>query len=121
MGKVLPNKAVRFDEDGILIVASRHPINCRYTWCDPGINEKSFLPSAEVKTWDVGHLDEDGFLYIHGRVDDIVTVTNGRNVLVRAIEEGCASTRAYRSACSTAPASPSSRRSFRCGGGCGGR
>ncbi|WP_053074303.1 AMP-binding protein [Chromobacterium sp. LK1] len=88
VGKVLPNKAVRFDEDGILIVASRHPINCRYTWCDPGINEKSFLPSAEVKTWDVGHLDEDGFLYIHGRVDDIVTVTNGRNVLVRAIEEG---------------------------------
>ena len=88
VGKVLPNKAVRFDEDGILIVASRHPINCRYTWCDPGINEKSFLPSAEVKTWDVGHLDEDGFLYIYGRVDDIVTVTNGRNVLVRAIEEG---------------------------------
>ncbi|MBN3003488.1 AMP-binding protein [Chromobacterium alkanivorans] len=88
VGQVLPGKSVRFDQDGILIVASRHPVNCRYTWCDPGINEKSFLPSAEVKTWDLGHLDADGFLYIHGRIDDIVTVTNGRNVLVRPIEEG---------------------------------
>lgn len=88
VGKVLPNKSIRFDQDGVLIVASRHPVNCRYTWCDPGVSEKSFLPSAEVKTWDLGHVDEDGFLYIHGRVDDVLTMASGRNVLARPLEEG---------------------------------
>jgi long-chain acyl-CoA synthetase len=87
VGKVLPNKTVRFDRDGILIVGSRHPVNLGYTWCAPGINEKMFLPTGEVKTYDVAHLDEDGFLYIHGRVDDILTVGCGYNVLAPLVEE----------------------------------
>ena len=87
VGRVLPGKSVRFDRDGILIVASRHPVNCRYTWCGEGVNEKTFLPSGEVKTWDLGHVDDDGFLYIAGRVDDVLTLSGGRNVLVRLIEE----------------------------------
>ncbi|MER8013110.1 AMP-binding protein [Streptomyces griseoluteus] len=87
VGKVLPNKTVRFDRDGILIVGSRHPVNQRYTWCAAGVNEKMFLPTGEVKTYDVGHIDEDGFLFIHGRVDDILTVGLGYNVLAPPIEE----------------------------------
>lgn len=87
VGKVLPNKTVRFDRDGVLIVGSRTPVNCRYTWCAPGTNERTFLPTGEVKTYDLGRIDEDGFLYIEGRVDDIVTLSNGRNVLVRLVEE----------------------------------
>ena len=31
-GKVLPNKRVRFDDDGTLIVGSRHPVNTHYSW-----------------------------------------------------------------------------------------
>ncbi|MFJ8011426.1 AMP-binding protein [Streptomyces sp. NPDC096339] len=87
VGKVLPNKTVRFDRDGILIVGSRHPVNHRYTWCSPGTNEKMFLPTGEVKTYDVGTLDEDGYLYIHGRVDDVLTVSGGYNVLAPLVEE----------------------------------
>lgn len=87
VGRVVPGKTVRFDRDGILIVGSRHPVNCRYTWCGEGVNEKTFLPSGEVKTWDLGHVDADGFLYIHGRADDVLTLSSGRNVLVRLIEE----------------------------------
>ncbi|MBA3774507.1 MAG: AMP-binding protein [Ramlibacter sp.] len=87
VGQVLPNKTVRFDKDGILIVGSTSPVNCRYTWCGEGVNAKTFLPTAEVKTWDLGHLDADGFLYIHGRADDVLSLSSGRNVLVRPIEE----------------------------------
>ncbi|HEV7368046.1 AMP-binding protein [Arenibaculum sp.] len=87
VGRVLPNKTVRFDGDGVLIVASRHPVNTRYTWCAPGDNERMFLPSGEVRTQDLGYMDEDGFLYILGRVDDVITLSSGRNVLVRLIEE----------------------------------
>ncbi|MFI0366414.1 AMP-binding protein [Actinomadura sp. 1N219] len=35
---------------------------------------------------DVGHLDEDGRLYVHGRDDDMI-VSGGENVFPRAIEE----------------------------------
>ncbi|GAA4291959.1 AMP-dependent synthetase/ligase [Streptomyces venetus] len=87
VGKVLPNKTVRFDRDGVLIVGSRHPVNHRYTWCAPGTNEKMFLPTGEVRTHDIGHLDDDGFLFIHGRVDDVLTVSSGYNVLAPLVEE----------------------------------
>lgn len=87
VGRVLPNKRIRFDADGVLIVGSRNGVNSRYAWCTPGDSERMFLPTGEVRTFDLGHVDEDGFLYIHGRVDDVLTLSNGRNILVRPIEE----------------------------------
>ncbi|WP_426368077.1 AMP-binding protein [Streptomyces sp. E-08] len=87
VGQVLPHKRIRFDEDGVLIVGSSAPVNTRYTWCAPGTSEKVFLPTGEVRTYDVGHVDEDGFLYIDGRVDDIVTLSGALNVLVPLVEE----------------------------------
>lgn len=87
VGKVLPNKTVRFDEKGVLIVASRHPVNTGYTWCAAGDNEKMFLTTGEVYTQDMGYLDEDGYLYIQGRVDDTVALSIGLNVVVRPIED----------------------------------
>ncbi|MFI7098165.1 AMP-binding protein [Streptomyces sp. NPDC050161] len=87
VGRVLPHKRIRFDKDGILIVGSSHPVNTRYTWCAPGANERVFLPTGEVKTYDIGHVDEDGFLYIDGRVDDTVTLSGALNILVPLVEE----------------------------------
>jgi len=87
VGKVLPSKTARFDKDGVLIVGSRHPVNTRYTWSAPGTNEKIFLPTGEVKTHDVGYVDEDGFLFIQGRVDDVLALGTGYNVLAPMIEE----------------------------------
>jgi long-subunit acyl-CoA synthetase (AMP-forming) len=87
VGKPLPHKRVRFDRDGVLVVGTDHPVNTRYTWSAPGASEKVYLPTGEVRTYDVGHLDEDGFLYIDGRVDDIVTLSAALNILVPAVEE----------------------------------
>ncbi|QQC87155.1 AMP-binding protein [Streptomyces alfalfae] len=87
VGRVLPHKWIRFDKDGVLIVGSSHPLNTRYTSCPPGASERTFLPTGEVKTYDVGHVDEDGFLYIDGRVDDIVSLSTALNILVPAVEE----------------------------------
>lgn len=87
VGQVLPTKSVRVDKDGILIVGSRYPVNCRYTWCAPGANEKTFLPTAEVRTFDLGHIDEQGFLYVDGRTDDVLALSTGRNVLTTLVEE----------------------------------
>ncbi|MFE7512766.1 AMP-binding protein [Streptomyces sp. NPDC057540] len=87
VGRVLPHKRIRFDRDGVLVVGTDAPVNTRYTWCAPGANEKAFLPTGEVRTHDIGHVDEDGFLYIDGRVDDIVTLSGALNILVPLVEE----------------------------------
>ncbi|MET8849732.1 AMP-binding protein [Amycolatopsis sp. NPDC004625] len=87
VGRLLPGKTVRFAENGALIFGSRHPVNTRYTWAAPGVNEQTFLPTGEVKTADLGHLDEDGFLYLRGRIDDYFSLTTGRTVFVSKIEE----------------------------------
>ncbi|RXH11361.1 AMP-binding protein [Bradyrhizobium guangzhouense] len=87
VGKPIDGKRVSIDEEGIVVVHSTFPVNTSYLFCAPGDSERIFQPDGSVRTGDLGRIDEDGFLYILGRADDIVVLTNGRNVLVRTIEE----------------------------------
>lgn len=87
VGKPIDGKHVSIDEDGIVVVRSDFPVNTQYLFCAPGDSERLFQPDGSVRTGDLGRIDEDGFLYILGRADDVVVLTNGRNVLVRPIEE----------------------------------
>jgi long-chain acyl-CoA synthetase len=87
VGKPIDGKHVSIDEEGIVVVRSAFPVNTSYLFCAPGDSERIFQPDGSVRTGDLGRFDEDGFLYILGRADDIVVLTNGRNILVRPIEE----------------------------------
>ncbi|MCX5386208.1 AMP-binding protein [Streptomyces sp. NBC_00083] len=87
VGKVLRGKEVLLDEDGVILVRSEHPVNRRYTFAEPGDSERMFLPDGVVRTGDLGHVDEDGFLFIRGRADDVIVLGNGKKVIVRPIEE----------------------------------
>ncbi|WP_338426269.1 AMP-binding protein [Sphingopyxis kveilinensis] len=87
VGKPINGKQVSIDADGIVVVRSDFPVNTRYLFCAPGESERIFQRDGSVRTGDLGRFDADGFLYILGRADDIVVLTNGRNVLVRPIEE----------------------------------
>jgi long-chain acyl-CoA synthetase len=87
VGQVLPGKKVLLDPDGLISVWSEHPVNWRYEYAAPGESERVFAPDGTVRTSDLGSLDQDGFLYIRGRADDIVVLDNGVNVVVRPIEE----------------------------------
>ncbi|MFL6652706.1 MAG: AMP-binding protein [Sulfurifustaceae bacterium] len=87
VGRPLPGKRVSIDDDGVVIVSSDFPVNREYLFCSPGESELIFRPDGSVRTGDLGRIDADGFLYILGRADDIVVLENGRNILVRPIEE----------------------------------
>jgi long-chain acyl-CoA synthetase len=87
VGQVLPGKKVLFDEDGRISVHSDHPVNRRYEYAPPGDSERVFGPGGVVRTGDLGYLDDDGFLFILGRADDVIVLDNGRKVIVRPIEE----------------------------------
>ncbi|ASW55615.1 AMP-binding protein [Plantactinospora sp. KBS50] len=87
VGRVLPGKRVIIGDDGVISVHSDDPVGLGYTYAAPGESERIFGPDGTVRTGDLGHLDEDGFLYIEGRADDVIVLDNGRKVIVRPIEE----------------------------------
>lgn len=87
VGRVIPGKRVYLDEEGGIIVHSDKPVNRRYAYCEPGESEQVFLPNGDVRTGDIGYFDEDGYLYISGRLNDRISLANGQNVLLRPIEE----------------------------------
>ncbi len=86
-GQVLPHKRVRIDEHGVLYVGSDQPVNTRYLFGAPGDSERVFMQGGEVRTGDLARIDEDGFLYILGRGDDVIVLASGKNVLAPRIEE----------------------------------
>jgi len=87
VGQVLPGKRVTVGEDGVLTVHSDYPVAEGYTYAEPGATERMFGPGGAVRTGDLGHLDEDGFLFVHGRADDVLVLENGRKIVARTIED----------------------------------
>lgn len=87
VGKVLRGKEVLIDEDGVISVRSDRPVGYAYAYAAPGDSERVFGPDGTVRTGDLGYLDEDGFLFIRGRADDVIVLDNGKKVVVRPIEE----------------------------------
>lgn len=87
VGQVLRGKEVLIGEDGVVRVRSEHPVNVRYAYAQPGDSERVFEPDGTVRTGDLGYVDEDGFLFIRGRADDVIVLDNGKKIVVRPIEE----------------------------------
>ncbi len=87
VGQVLPGKKVLIDAGGVVSVHSDFPVNRRYEYAAPGESERVFGPDGTVRTGDLGYLDDDGFLYIRGRADDVIVLDNGKKVIVRPLEE----------------------------------
>jgi long-chain acyl-CoA synthetase len=87
VGQVLPGKKVLLDADGVISVHSDYPVNIRYEYAPPGESERVFAPDGTVRTGDLGYIDEDGFLFIRGRADDVIVLDNGKKVIVRPLEE----------------------------------
>ncbi|MFD6161626.1 AMP-binding protein [Nocardia sp. NPDC060256] len=94
VGRVVPGKEVLFDADGVISVRSDHPVARRYEYGATAHSMGVFAADGTVRTGDIGYLDEDGFLYIRGRADDVIVLANGKKVIVRPIEERMAASAA---------------------------
>jgi long-chain acyl-CoA synthetase len=87
VGQVLPGKKVLLDADGVVSIHSDFPVNWRYEYAEPGDSDRVFGPDGTVRTGDLGYVDEDGYLFIRGRADDVIVLDNGKKVIVRPLEE----------------------------------
>lgn len=81
-------------ETGLLWISGSH-VSPGY-WDDSALTAKSFL-DGWICTGDVVHMDEDKFLYLHGRKDDMINV-GGFNVSPDEVEQVLAAHPAVREA-----------------------
>ncbi len=82
IGKPLPNVKVRF-ENGEILVQGSSVMKGYYHMPD---ETSETLKDGWLHTGDKGYMDEDGFLFINGRVKNLIILSNGENVSPEEIE-----------------------------------
>ncbi len=82
IGKPLPNVEVRFENDEILVRGSS--VMKGYYRMTKETEET--LKDGWLHTGDKGYMDDEGFLYINGRVKNLIILSNGENISPEEIE-----------------------------------
>ncbi len=83
-GKVLDHIDIRIADSGEVQV--RSPFVMKGYYGDPELTKETFTEDGWLKTGDVGYLDDEGFLYLTGRIKNLIILSNGENVAPEEIE-----------------------------------
>jgi long-chain acyl-CoA synthetase len=86
VGKIFPGKKVTLDENGQILVAGEFVVNRGYLNQPEPQNRSVFLEDGWVATGDTGYFDEEGYLYLTGRINDVIVLSNGKKVYPDFIE-----------------------------------
>lgn len=87
VGKPFPDKLVTLDEQGQILVKSKYNANTSYLKANIEENSKTYLADGTIATGDIGYFDENGFLYINGRVKDLIVTSTGKKIHPTYVEE----------------------------------
>lgn len=88
VGRLLQDISVRIDnpgEDGAGEILVRGPNIMQGYYKNPQATAE-VIEDGWYHTGDIGHLDADGFLTIHGRVKNVIVTPNGKNVYPEEVE-----------------------------------
>ena len=94
IGKPLPDVEIQIiDEMGKPVAANvvgeivaRGPRIMGGYWKDEVKTAQAFTPDGWLRTSDLGWIDEDGYIYLSGRADDMI-IRGGENISPREVEE----------------------------------
>lgn len=106
VGRATPNTRLRVvDEEGRELpmgevgeIAVRSPGNMSGLWQDPEGTAARMLPDGSVLTRDMGYLDEEGFVYLADRKEDMI-ISGGFNIWPAELENAIAAHPAVAEVC----------------------
>lgn len=84
VGKVYPGQEVKLVDGEIWIKGDN--VFLGY-YGDPGQTAAALTPDGWLKTGDLGRFDGNGYLYIVGRIKNLIVLPNGENISPESIEE----------------------------------
>ena len=87
VGKPFPGKEVVISEIGEILVRSDKMANDHYYKIPKEESDKTYIEPNCVATGDIGYFDKDGFLFINGRIKDIIVLSSGKKIHPGGLEE----------------------------------
>lgn len=84
-GRPIPGCSLRIAEDGEVLMKGPHVF--RGYWQNEAATTAVLSADGWLNTGDVGHLDDDGFLFITGRKKDLLVTSGGKNVAPAGLED----------------------------------
>lgn len=87
----IPSRDLKISEDGQILVRSDDQVR---DYRQLAVNRDNY-----IETGDLGRLDRDGYLYVLGRQDDIIVLSNGKNIIPTEIEDILKTSTAVLDAC----------------------
>lgn len=83
VGRVLPGNELRVSESGELLVRGEGVAHLR---CDPAHAETAITDDGFLRTGDIGHIDDEGYVWLTGRTSDIFKTSTGRRIAPVTVE-----------------------------------
>lgn len=87
VGKPLPGVELRIDEKNGGEILTRGPHIMHGYFGDPTLTQKIIDPEGWLHTGDIGHIDDEGFLFVSGRQKNIIVLGSGKKVQPEEIED----------------------------------
>ncbi len=97
VGTLIEKTEVKIAEDGELMF--RGPQIAKGYYKMPEATKESFTQDGWFKTGDIGHIDDEGFIYITDRKKEIIITAGGKNVAPQAIENALKFSKYISNAC----------------------
>ena len=86
VGRAIPDMEVRVNEKGELEL--RGPAVTKEYLGDPEATREAFTEDGWFRTGDLGYVDRDGFIFLTGRLKNLIILANGENISPEELEAG---------------------------------